>query len=151
MRGVVFFLRIIRFVQNRVIVHLLQKLAVRSERFRDVAVAVEDSNGVAIDVTDEPVGMALGNDIGIIAFGQRLQRLGNDSSVALIEQSAISVAGINDCPLVSVVHLLLTPPDEGIESPPVACGFLRSIFERECAEHFLSLVVGDLLATTRVQ
>ncbi len=79
--------------------------------------------------------MLLDHGIGIVALGERLQRLLDEGGVALIEQAAVPIAGIDDGPLVGVFKFRVTEPHEAVEPLPVASGLVSRFFEVESAEH----------------
>jgi hypothetical protein len=78
---------------------------VHPERFGDLAIT-EDPDGEAVDPSTCPVTMALFDYVRVVAVRERFEGLADGFCVALVQQAAVSMMGVNDGKAIGVVEVV---------------------------------------------
>ena len=78
--------------------------------------------------------MVFADDIGIIALGELFHRLFDCLSIALVREAAVSVVGVDDCPVVGIGQIATPVPRKGLKAFPVARRSFCGIFQIKFAK-----------------
>lgn len=113
--------------------HAFGEVVIGAERLGDPTM-LEDSDAESINMADSPMVMGLEYHIRVVTFGERQQGVRNDGSVALVEQPAVPVVGVDHGPVFRLLQFLVPEPDKAFESLPVSCRILCCIFQIEFTE-----------------
>src|SRR5690606_39252023 len=132
---------------DRIVGHRLSQIVVLAKGVGELAVT-KHSNAEAIDVADSPVIVRLEHHVGIVAFGEGVERLGNYACVAQIKQATVSIVRVDDRPVVGVVDVV-PKPAEALEFLPISHNALGRFFKVEFANsvaHVRSPSEGEWLS-----
>jgi hypothetical protein len=132
-RGFDFTTAVVLFIEDRVIGDSLLKLPIRPARIGDFTVA-EDSDAEAVDMTDQPMAVALQNHVGIVRLTEGSKRCLDDGGIGFVEQATVPVMGVENGPVVRVGDLIPAMPDEGVEVSPVSSGLLGCFLDCQFTE-----------------